>query len=176
MNRTIWNQFSIPIPVFHPVSLFIHQKALLVHLHSLPFPPSAEPSAVVFLLRFPTLSPLKSFPARPVLRDSSDLPRLIRWDDYEELPQRENIAPPRSAVMVRKRHERCFSSPCACFWLMLCPKCVSIWKCNREKIARWDHFKRDYFHFPCINYYCELSFTLFCTQDYTVHWKTKKEV
>ncbi|KAM3615126.1 uncharacterized protein V6R79_023790 [Siganus canaliculatus] len=60
------------------------------------------------LFRFPTLSPLKSFPARPMFRDSSDLPRLIRWDDYEELPQRENVAPLKSAVMTsdlwNKRH------------------------------------------------------------------------
>ncbi|XP_010728442.3 DEP domain-containing protein 1B isoform X3 [Larimichthys crocea] len=60
------------------------------------------------LYRFPTLSPLKSFPTRPLLRDCSDLPRLIRWDDYEELPQRENIAPQKSAVLTsdlwNKRH------------------------------------------------------------------------
>uniref|UniRef100_A0A3Q1FMG7 DEP domain containing 1B n=1 Tax=Acanthochromis polyacanthus TaxID=80966 RepID=A0A3Q1FMG7_9TELE len=60
------------------------------------------------LYRFPTLSPLKSFPTRPLMRDSSDLPRLIRWDDYEELPQQENIAPLKSAVMTsdlwNKRH------------------------------------------------------------------------
>ncbi|XP_013880076.1 DEP domain-containing protein 1B isoform X1 [Austrofundulus limnaeus] len=60
------------------------------------------------LYRFPTLSPLKSLPIRPLLRDSSDLPRLIRWDDYEELPQQENIAPLKSAVMTsdlwNKRH------------------------------------------------------------------------
>uniref|UniRef100_A0A3Q3KLI2 DEP domain containing 1B n=1 Tax=Mastacembelus armatus TaxID=205130 RepID=A0A3Q3KLI2_9TELE len=60
------------------------------------------------LYRFPTLSPLKSFPTRPLLRDSSDLPRLIRWDDYEELDQQENTAPLRSAVMTsdlwNKRH------------------------------------------------------------------------
>lgn len=66
----------------------------------------AEPSAVVFLSRFPTLSPLKSFPTRSLLKDSSDLPRLIRWDDYEELPQQENMAPLKSAVMVRKRQTR----------------------------------------------------------------------
>ncbi|KAM8871328.1 DEP domain-containing protein 1B-like isoform 2-T2 [Spinachia spinachia] len=60
------------------------------------------------LYRFPTSSPMKSFPTRPVLRDSSDLPRLIRWDDYEELPQRENVAPLKSSVMTsdlwNKRH------------------------------------------------------------------------
>uniref|UniRef100_A0A672I3U5 Rho-GAP domain-containing protein n=2 Tax=Salarias fasciatus TaxID=181472 RepID=A0A672I3U5_SALFA len=60
------------------------------------------------LYRFPTLSPLKSFPARPLLRDGGDLPRLIRWDDYEELPQQENLAPLKSAVMSsdlwNKRH------------------------------------------------------------------------
>ncbi|KAM8846364.1 DEP domain-containing protein 1B-like isoform 1-T1 [Synchiropus picturatus] len=60
------------------------------------------------LYRFPTLSPLKSFPTRPLLRDCSDLPRLIRWDDYEELPQRENIAPQKSNVLTsdfwNKRH------------------------------------------------------------------------
>nr|XP_040021359.1 DEP domain-containing protein 1B [Gasterosteus aculeatus aculeatus] len=60
------------------------------------------------LYRFPTSSPLKSFPTRPVLRDCSDLPRLIRWDDYEELPQRENVAPLKSSVMTsdlwNKRH------------------------------------------------------------------------
>ncbi|XP_068616603.1 DEP domain-containing protein 1B [Brachionichthys hirsutus] len=60
------------------------------------------------LYRFPMLSPLKSFPTRPLLRDGSDLPRLIRWDDYEELPQPENIAPLKSAAMTsdlwNKRH------------------------------------------------------------------------
>ncbi|XP_017265333.1 DEP domain-containing protein 1B [Kryptolebias marmoratus] len=60
------------------------------------------------LYRFPTLSPLKSVPIRPLLRDSSDLPRLIRWDDYEELPQQENVAPLKSAAMAsdlwNKRH------------------------------------------------------------------------
>ncbi|KAF7647335.1 hypothetical protein LDENG_00174140 [Lucifuga dentata] len=60
------------------------------------------------LYRFPTLSPLKSFPARSLFRESSDLPRLIRWDDYEELPQQENTAPMKSAVMSsqfwNKRH------------------------------------------------------------------------
>ncbi|KAM6994166.1 DEP domain-containing protein 1B-like [Tautogolabrus adspersus] len=60
------------------------------------------------LYRFPTLSPLKSFPTRPLLKDGRDLPRLIRWDDYEELPQRENIPPQKSAVMTsdlwNKRH------------------------------------------------------------------------
>lgn len=55
------------------------------------------------LTRFPTLSPLKSFPARPLLKDGGDLPRLIRWDDYEELPQSENVAPQKVRVMVRKR-------------------------------------------------------------------------
>lgn len=55
------------------------------------------------LPRFPTLSPLKSFPARPLLTDGDDLPRLIRWDDYEELAQSENVAPQKSSVMVRKK-------------------------------------------------------------------------
>lgn len=60
------------------------------------------------LYRFPILSPLKSIPTRSLLHDSKDLPRLIRWDDYEELPQQENIAPSKSAVMTsdlwNKRH------------------------------------------------------------------------
>ncbi|XP_029361002.1 DEP domain-containing protein 1B isoform X3 [Echeneis naucrates] len=60
------------------------------------------------LYRFPIQSPLKSFPTRPLLRDSFDLPRLIRWDDYEELPQQENTAPMKSAVLTsdlwNKRH------------------------------------------------------------------------
>ncbi|KAK5892756.1 hypothetical protein CesoFtcFv8_013108 [Champsocephalus esox] len=60
------------------------------------------------LYRFPPLSPLKSFPTKPLFRDCGDLPRLIRWDDYEELPQRENIAPLKSSVMTsdlwNKRH------------------------------------------------------------------------
>uniref|UniRef100_A0A674NDM8 DEP domain-containing protein 1B n=1 Tax=Takifugu rubripes TaxID=31033 RepID=A0A674NDM8_TAKRU len=58
------------------------------------------------LYRFPTLSPLKSFPARPLLKDGGDLPRLIRWDDYEELPQSENVAPQKTRVMVRERQTR----------------------------------------------------------------------
>uniref|UniRef100_A0A8C6NKP8 DEP domain containing 1B n=1 Tax=Nothobranchius furzeri TaxID=105023 RepID=A0A8C6NKP8_NOTFU len=60
------------------------------------------------LYRFPTLSPLKSVPTRHLLRDSSDLPRLIRWDDYEELPLQENVAHPKSSIMTsdlwNKRH------------------------------------------------------------------------
>lgn len=59
-----------------------------------------------FFFRFPTMSPLKSLPTRPSWRDDSDLPRLIRWDDYEELPLKENVAPQKSAVLVRKGHER----------------------------------------------------------------------
>ncbi|XP_077383128.1 DEP domain-containing protein 1B-like isoform X2 [Festucalex cinctus] len=60
------------------------------------------------LYRFPSLSPLKSFPSRSLSRNSTDLPRLIRWDDYEELPQQENAAPVRSTGMTSdcwtKRH------------------------------------------------------------------------
>ncbi|KAF6739924.1 DEP domain-containing protein 1B [Oryzias melastigma] len=60
------------------------------------------------LYRFPTLSPLKTLPTRPLLRDSRDLPRLIRWDDYEELPLQENVAPSKSAGLAsdlwNKRH------------------------------------------------------------------------
>ncbi|XP_061676872.1 DEP domain-containing protein 1B isoform X1 [Syngnathoides biaculeatus] len=60
------------------------------------------------LYRFPTLSPLKSFPSRSLSRNSTDLPRLIRWDDYEELPQQENTALVNSAAMTpdfwTKRH------------------------------------------------------------------------
>ncbi|XP_020793134.1 DEP domain-containing protein 1B [Boleophthalmus pectinirostris] len=60
------------------------------------------------LFRFPTMSPLKSIPTRSLLRDSNDLPRLIRWDDYEELPQKENTAPSKPAVLTsdlwNKRH------------------------------------------------------------------------
>ncbi|MEQ2209390.1 hypothetical protein XENOCAPTIV_029527, partial [Xenoophorus captivus] len=59
---------------------------------------------------FPTMSPLKSLPTRPSWRDSSDLPRLIRWDDYEELPVKENVAPQKSAVLVRKDHRH--FTPC----------------------------------------------------------------
>ncbi|MEQ2185149.1 hypothetical protein GOODEAATRI_015233 [Goodea atripinnis] len=62
------------------------------------------------LYRFPTMSPLKSLPTRPSWRDSSDLPRLIRWDDYEELPLKENVAPQKSAVLVRKDHRH--FTPC----------------------------------------------------------------
>lgn len=47
-----------------------------------------------------------------------------------------------------------------CFiWLLLCQKGGSICKCEREQMARWDHFKRDHLYFPCFNYRCELSFT-----------------
>uniref|UniRef100_A0A8C7ZPE7 DEP domain containing 1B n=1 Tax=Oryzias sinensis TaxID=183150 RepID=A0A8C7ZPE7_9TELE len=60
------------------------------------------------LYRFPTMSPLKTLPTRPLVRDSRDLPRLIRWDDYEELPLQENVAPSKSAVLAsdlwNKRH------------------------------------------------------------------------
>lgn len=42
------------------------------------------------LYRFPPISPLKPVPQRPSMTEISDLPRLIRWDDYEELPQQEN--------------------------------------------------------------------------------------
>ncbi|KAM6986018.1 DEP domain-containing protein 1B-like [Aplochiton taeniatus] len=43
------------------------------------------------LYRFPPTSPLKPLPQRPPAIDRGDLPRLIRWDDYEELPQKENV-------------------------------------------------------------------------------------
>lgn len=81
-------------------SLHLHRSAEVASPH-LP-----EPSAVIFLSRFPTMSPLKSLPTRPLFRDSNDLPRLIRWDDYEELPQQENIAPLKSNVMVRKKETK----------------------------------------------------------------------
>ncbi|CAB1319007.1 unnamed protein product [Coregonus sp. 'balchen'] len=41
--------------------------------------------------RFPPTSPLKPLPQRPPVSENCDLPRLIRWDDYEELPQPEKI-------------------------------------------------------------------------------------
>ncbi|KAM9806784.1 DEP domain-containing protein 1B isoform X2 [Syngnathus typhle] len=60
------------------------------------------------LYRFPALSPLKSLPSRSLSRNRTDLPRLIRWDDYEELPQQENVAPVKSTIMTsdfwNKRH------------------------------------------------------------------------
>ncbi|XP_072317426.1 DEP domain-containing protein 1B [Eucyclogobius newberryi] len=60
------------------------------------------------LYRFPAMSPLKSIPARSLLRDCSDLPRLIRWDDYEELPQQKNTVPSKPALLTsdlwNKRH------------------------------------------------------------------------
>lgn len=73
---------------------------------------------ISFLCRFPSQSPLKSFPTRPLWRDSSDVPRLIRWDDYEELPQQENVAPLKPAVMVRTTL-RC----CCSFWVCICSGC-----------------------------------------------------
>ncbi|XP_077576880.1 DEP domain-containing protein 1B-like [Stigmatopora nigra] len=60
------------------------------------------------LYRFPTQSPLKSYPSRSVSRKCTDLPRLIRWDDYEEFPQQENTAPAKSTGITsdfwNKRH------------------------------------------------------------------------
>ncbi|KAJ7988176.1 hypothetical protein DPEC_G00320890 [Dallia pectoralis] len=41
--------------------------------------------------RFPHTSPLKPVPHRPPVSENCDLPRLIRWDDYEELPQPEKV-------------------------------------------------------------------------------------
>lgn len=68
-------------------------------------PSSLYLSEHVFCLpRFPTLSPLKTLPTRPLLRDSRDLPRLIRWDDYEELPLQENVAPSKSAGLVKNKY------------------------------------------------------------------------
>ncbi|XP_062340701.1 DEP domain-containing protein 1B isoform X1 [Osmerus eperlanus] len=43
------------------------------------------------LYRFPPLSPLKPVPQRLPVTELNDVPRLIRWDDYEELPQQENL-------------------------------------------------------------------------------------
>ncbi|KAK7887149.1 hypothetical protein WMY93_026770 [Mugilogobius chulae] len=60
------------------------------------------------LYRFPAMSPMKSIPTKSLLRDCSDLPRLIRWDDYEELPQQKNTGPSKPAVLTsdlwNKRH------------------------------------------------------------------------
>ncbi|KAL0964984.1 hypothetical protein UPYG_G00275290 [Umbra pygmaea] len=41
--------------------------------------------------RFPPTSPLKPLPQRPPISENCDLPRLIRWDDCEELPQPEKV-------------------------------------------------------------------------------------
>uniref|UniRef100_A0A3P9ABV0 DEP domain containing 1B n=1 Tax=Esox lucius TaxID=8010 RepID=A0A3P9ABV0_ESOLU len=41
--------------------------------------------------RFPHTSPLKPVPQRPPVSENCDMPRLIRWDDYEELAQPEKI-------------------------------------------------------------------------------------
>ncbi|KAM9517785.1 DEP domain-containing protein 1B-like isoform 2-T2 [Salvelinus alpinus] len=57
--------------------------------------------------RFPPTSPLKPLPQRPPVSENCDLPRLIRWDDYEELPQPEKI-PMKSLILNsetwNKRH------------------------------------------------------------------------
>uniref|UniRef100_A0AAZ3SNR0 DEP domain containing 1B n=1 Tax=Oncorhynchus tshawytscha TaxID=74940 RepID=A0AAZ3SNR0_ONCTS len=50
--------------------------------------------------RFPPTSPLKPLPQRTPVSENCDLPRLIRWDDYEELPQPEKI-PMKSLILVR---------------------------------------------------------------------------
>ncbi|CDQ79815.1 DEP domain-containing protein 1B [Oncorhynchus mykiss] len=57
--------------------------------------------------RFPPTSPLKPLPQRTPVSENCDLPRLIRWDDYEELPQPEKI-PMKSLILNsetwNKRH------------------------------------------------------------------------
>ena len=100
-------------------------SVVVASLELAPSSVSAKPSAVVSLFRFPPLSPLKSFPTKPLFRDCSDLPRLIRWDDYEELPQRENIAPLKSSVMVRGR-QRCVSCSTALPRLTQRLMCLSV--------------------------------------------------
>ncbi|XP_034031272.1 DEP domain-containing protein 1B [Thalassophryne amazonica] len=88
------------------------------------------------LYRFPIRSPLKPFPTRPLLRNGRNLPRLIRWDDYEELPQQENIAPQKpavlSSVLWNKRHSVAIGDVSECKLIHrkeLTPKQVDhIWK------------------------------------------------
>lgn len=53
-------------------------------------------------IRFPPESPLKPVPKRPRQTDSLALPRLPRWDDYEEVLPQGNV-PLKPLVLVRKR-------------------------------------------------------------------------
>lgn len=71
--------------------------------------------------RFPPTSPLKPLPQRPPVSENCDLPRLIRWDDYEELPQPEKI-PMKSLILVRETERGqglvqlfIFTVSCCCF-------------------------------------------------------------
>ncbi len=49
-------------------------------------------------VRFPPQSPLKPVPVRPPIRDRSSVPRIPRWDDYEEISMPEKI--PMKPLMV----------------------------------------------------------------------------
>lgn len=113
-NSHLYRYFFVMLCCYCHLSLETPQGIVAVSSEHALFLLRLSPVLFVCLSRFPTLSPLKSFPSRPLLRDSCDLPRLIRWDDYEELPQQENIAPLKSAVMVRER-QRCFGPSCVCF-------------------------------------------------------------
>lgn len=50
--------------------------------------------------RFPPQSPLKPLPVRPPVRDHR-VPRIPRWDDFEEIPVPDNI-PMKPLVMVKE--------------------------------------------------------------------------
>lgn len=51
-------------------------------------------------VRFPPQSPLKPVPMRPLVRDHGSVPRIPRWDDYEDITVPEKI--PMKPLMVRE--------------------------------------------------------------------------
>ncbi|XP_039531827.1 DEP domain-containing protein 1B-like [Pimephales promelas] len=58
------------------------------------------------LYRFPPQSPLKPVPVRPPVRDHGSVPRIPRWDDYEEItvPEKIPMKPLMNCESWNKRH------------------------------------------------------------------------
>lgn len=70
--------------------------------------------------RFPPQSPLKPLPVRPPVRDHGAVPRIPRWDDFEEIPVLENIAmKPIAMVKEHLNYTGCYCVVLYCTLLYL---------------------------------------------------------
>uniref|UniRef100_A0A8C1Z251 DEP domain containing 1B n=1 Tax=Cyprinus carpio TaxID=7962 RepID=A0A8C1Z251_CYPCA len=84
------------------------------------------------LYRFPPQSPLKPVPVRPPVRDHCLVPRIPRWDDYEEMPEKIPMKPLMNSESWNKRHSIAIGEVPECRLIRrreLTPKHVDqIWK------------------------------------------------
>ncbi|XP_016369133.1 DEP domain-containing protein 1B-like [Sinocyclocheilus rhinocerous] len=86
------------------------------------------------LYRFPPQSPLKPVPVRPPVRDHSSVPRIPRWDDFEEIsvPEKIPVKPLMNSESWNKRHSIAIGEVPECRLIRrreLTPKHVDqIWK------------------------------------------------